>query len=378
MMSSKTLKGYNRLLDRLKKEIQAARIKASLTINVQLLIIYWKLGKAILDQQKQEGWGTKVINRLSEDLRVAFPDMKGISLRNFKYMKMFAEAYPQFVQEPLAQLQENEKQSLRPDYSSIEKPLSSASVKAPIVQAPLAQLTWYHHITLLTKVKDPSERLFYIQKTIENNWSRNVLVHQIESKLFERQGKAVTNFDQTLSAPQNDLAKELIKDPYKFDFLNLYEEYKEKDLENALTDNLTRFLLELGAGFSFVSRQYSITAGNKDYSIDLLFYHFKLHCFVAVELKTGEFLPEYVGKLNFYLNLLDDKLKRQEDNPSIGILICKQHDKIIAEYALRGINTPIGISEYKLPEALPDNLKDVLPTIEQIEAELKNTELPDV
>jgi len=362
-VETSSLDKYAQLVKQLKHEIQLARIKASLAVNTQLLTLYWKIGRTILEQQEQEGWGTKVIERLSADLKSAFPGMKGLSARNLKYMRAFADAYPKFVQPPIAQI----------GNIIVQAPLTQLENESDLIVQPLiAQIPWAHNVTLLDRVKTREERLFYIQKIIENNWSRNILVHQIESNLYERQGKAITNFEQTLPAAQSDLARELMKDPYKFDFLNLYEEYKERDLENALMDNLTRFLLELGAGFSFVGRQYPLEAGDKDYAIDLLFYHFKLHCFVVVELKSGEFIPEYTGKLNFHLNLVDDTLKQQADNATIGILICKHHNKIVTEYALRGINKPIGVSEYQLIEALPDNLKGSLPTIEQIEEELKD------
>lgn len=239
------------------------------------------------------------------------------------------------------------------------------------MQAPLAQLTWYHHITILDKIKDLTERNFYIQKTAENGWSRNVLVHQIEGNLYQRQGKAITNFHQSLPSVQSDLAKEIIKDPYKFDFLNMGERYHEKDLENALITHITNFLLELGSGFCYVGRQYQIEIGNQDFYIDLLFYHLKLRCFVVIELKTGPFIPEYASKLNFYLNVVDDQLRHPADHTTIGILICKERNKVIAEYALRGISNPIGITEYELTQSIPDNLKGNLPSVEDIERELE-------
>ncbi|HEX8331143.1 MAG TPA: PDDEXK nuclease domain-containing protein [Segetibacter sp.] len=339
---------YQQIVARLKQEVEAARMNAALTVNKQMLVLYWRIGKIILEQQESQGWGTKVVDRLAIDLRKAFPDMKGFSPRNLKYMRAFAEAYPEFVQDPLAQISSNQ-----------------------IVQDPLAQITWYHHITLLDKVKDENARMFYITRTTENGWSRNVMVHQLESKLYERQGKAVTNFNSTLPASQSDLAREILKDPYKFDFLSLSEEYMEKDLEDALVKHITKFLLELGAGFSYVGRQYAVEVGGKDYEIDLLFYHLKLRCFVVVELKKGEFTPEHAGKLNFYLNAVDDLLRHPVDSPSIGILICKERNKIVAEYALRGIDKPIGIAEYELTQAIPEKLKGSLPTIEEIEKELE-------
>jgi predicted nuclease of restriction endonuclease-like (RecB) superfamily len=342
---------YLEIINKLKQEVEAARLHAALTVNKQMLVLYWRIGKIILEQQQSQGWGTKVVDRLATDLRKAFPDMKGFSSRNLKYMRAFADTYPAFVQDPPAQTDADR-----------------------IVQAPLAQITWYHHVTLLDKVHDDRERMFYITKTAENGWSRNVMVHQLESKLYERQGKAISNFTETLPAPQSDLAKEILKDPYKFDFLSLTEEYLEKDLEDALVTHITKFLLELGAGFSYVGRQYSVEIGGKDYEIDLLFYHLKLRCFVVIELKKGEFTPEHAGKLNFYLNAVDDLLRHPADSASIGILICKERNKVVAEYALRGIDKPIGIAEYELTQAIPDKLKGSLPTIEEIEKELEGNE----
>jgi predicted nuclease of restriction endonuclease-like (RecB) superfamily len=340
---------YLSFLAQLKNDIEQARLKAVLTVNEQLLELYWKIGNTILSQQNAEGWGAKIIDKLSSDLKRSFPDMSGISPRNLKYMRAFADAYPEFVQAPLA--------------------LTKGA--APIVQVPLAQLPWYHHITLLDKVKEPNERQFYISQAVQNGWSRNVLVNQIESGLYSRKGNAVTNFSVTLPPLQSDLAKEIFKDPYKFDFLNLTETHFEKELEDGLVGHMTKFLLELGNGFSYVGRQYPLNIGGEEFYIDLLFYHLKLRCFVVIELKTGKFLPEYAGKLNFYLNAMDDTLKHESDKPTIGILICKEKNKVVAEYALKGIEKPIGISEYQLTKAVPSDLKSSLPSIAQIEHNLK-------
>lgn len=340
---------YTALFNTLKNDIEVARLNVALTVNEQMLELYWKIGYNIFKQRQAEGWGTKIIERLAEDLKKSFPDMKGISARNLKYMQSFAEAYPSFLQAPLAK--------------------SNAS---PILQVALAKLPWYHHITLLDKVKNASERLFYINESIKNGWSRNLLVHQIESGLYSRQGTAITNFASTLPQGQSDLAKEIFKDPYKFDFLNLSETYFEKDLEDGLVGHMTKFLLELGNGFSYVGRQYLLIIGGEEFFIDLLFYHLKLRCFVVIELKTGKFLPEYAGKLNFYLNAVDGELKHEYDQPSIGILICKEKNKVVAEYALKGMEKPIGISEYKLTKAIPNKLKDSLPTIAEIESNLQH------
>jgi predicted nuclease of restriction endonuclease-like (RecB) superfamily len=340
---------YISLLNQLKSDIEDARLKVALTVNEQLLELYWKIGNNILIQQSAEGWGAKIIDRLAHDLKLSFPDMKGISPRNFKYMRAFAHTYPEFVQAALAQT------------GGLDS----------IVQVPLAQLPWYHHITLLDKVKADEERRFYIREAVKNGWSRNVLVHQIESNLYQRQGNSITNFVTTLPPIQSDLAKEIFKDPYKFDFLNLSETYFEKDLEDGLVGHMTKFLLELGSGFSYVGRQYPLNVGGEEFYIDLLFYHLKLRCFVVIELKTGRFIPEFAGKLNFYLHAADDILKHQLDQPTIGILICKEKNKIVAEYSLKGIEKPIGISEYSLTKAIPTSLKGSLPSVAEIEKNLK-------
>ncbi|MDT3402370.1 PDDEXK nuclease domain-containing protein [Mucilaginibacter terrae] len=341
-------KNYDLLLNDLRSEIERAKLKVALTVNSQLLELYWKIGYNILVKQRQEGWGAKVIDRLARDLSSLYPDMKGISPRNLKYMRAFAEAYPEFVQAPPAQIQE----------------------RGQIVQAPLAQLPWYHHITLLDKIKNIEERYFYIAEAVRNGWSRNVLVHQIEGRLFSRRGAATTNFSATLDSMQNDLAQEVFKDPYKFDFLSIATLHSERDLENGLVSQMTKLLMELGRGFSYVGRQYPLTVGGENFFIDLLFYHLKLRCFVVIELKTGKFIPEYAGKLNFYLNAVDSQLKHNLDLPAIGILICKEKNKVITEYALKGVKNPIGVAEYQITHLVPDNLKDSFPTIAQIEDSL--------
>lgn len=336
----------------LKEKIRQARLRANALVNIELLRLYWEIGHIILIQQKEEGWGTKVVDKLAVDLKNEFPDMKGLSIRNIKYMRAFAEAYPEFgfVQANPAQFQ-NENNNL-------------------IVQVPLAQISWYHHITLLDKVKEPETRLFYIRKTVENNWSRDVMVHQIESALHKRLGALSNNFESTLPAYQSDLAKQLFKDPYQLDFLMLGEEAKERDLETALLKHITKFLLELGDGFAFMSQQRKFEAGGKEFFIDLLFYHTKLRRHIIIELKIGEFEPEYVSKMNLYLGLADDQLKGEYDEPAIGLILCKTNNKIVAEYALRDTSKPIGIAEYKIAERLPDNIKGELPSIEDIEQKL--------
>jgi len=264
--------------------------------------------------------------------------MQGFSPRNLLYMKQFSATYP----------------------------------NCEFAQPPVAQLPWSHHIVLLDKINKSNEREFYIKKCVENSWSRNVLSLQIKSDLFKRQGKNISNFNFNLPSPQSDLARDTLKDPYIFDFLSLSENYLERDLENALTEHITKFLLELGAGFAFVGKQYHLEVGEQDFYIDLLFYHIKLRCYVVIELKKGKFIPEYIGKLNFYLSVVDDKLKTEHEEPSIGLLICQDRNKVVAEYALKDISKPIGISEYQLVEAIPDNLKGNLPSIEDLERALES------
>lgn len=329
---------YKSVLVALKSEIRKARQKASVLVNEQLLGIYFKIGNTILTQQAQQGWGSKVINQLADDLRLEFPDIKGFSVRNLQYMRKFAALYPDFL----------------------------------IVQGTLAQLTWYHHLTLIDKVKSEEQRLFYVHETIQQGWSRDVMANQIESDYWQRKGKIVSNFEKTLPDYQSDLAKQTFKDPYRFDFLTLADDYKEKDLENGLIEHITKFLLELGKGFSYVGKQQRIEVDNREFFIDLLFYHLTLRCYVAVELKAVDFEPEFIGKLNFYLSAIDDQLKHPTDQPSIGLLICRSKSKFMVEYALRDIQKPIGIAEYRLLDALPENMKSNLPSIEEIENQLEN------
>ena len=329
-------KDYLRLLNDIKARVSSAQIKAVVSVNKELIYLYWDIGKNILERQTREGWGSRVIDRLSHDLIRSFPEMKGFSPRNLKYMRRLAEEYPQ----------------------------------REIVQEVLAQLTWYHNITLIEKISSLPERQWYAQQAIKNGWSRKVLVHQIESNLYLRQGTTIHNFRNTLPAPQSDLARQTLKDPYVFDFLSLGNEAQEREIEKELTKHITKFLLELGAGFSFLGNQYPLEISGQDYYIDLLFYHLKLRCFVIIELKTGEFKPEYAGKLNFYLSAVDSILKHKEDNPSIGIILCKTKDKVVAEYALKDMSKPIGVSEYKIVRSIPEKLKTSLPTIDELEREL--------
>ncbi len=329
--------GYAEWLIDLKSRIHTAQQRATLAVNRELVLLYWQIGRDILARQAEQGWGAKVIERLAHDLREAFPDMKGFSPRNLKYMRAFAEAWSD----------------------------------AEFVQAVLAQLPWYHQLALLDKLTSPEARRWYAAKAIEHNWSRNVLVIQIETRLRERNGAAVTNFATSLPKPQSDLARESLKDPYRFDFLGLTGEAQEREIEHALVKHVTDFLLELGAGFAFVGRQVLLDVGGEEFFIDLLFYHLKLRCYVVIELKAGKFKPEHLGQLGFYLTAVDRQVKSEHDNPSIGLLLCKSKNKVVAEYALGDKSQPMGIAEYKLLESLPEELKTSLPSIEQIENELK-------
>ena len=332
--------GYAAWLTELKSRIHSAQQRATLAVNRELVLLYWQIGTDILTRQKEQGWGAKVIERLAHDLRTAFPEMKGFSRSNLLYMRAFAEAWP----EP------------------------------QIVQQAVGQLPWGHNLVLLTKLKTADERRWYAAKAIEHNWSRNVLGMQIETRLQERSGAAVTNFEATLPQPDSDLARESIKDPYRFDFLGLTDEAQEHEVEHALIQHVTEFLLELGAGFAFVGRQVLLDVGGDEFFIDLLFYHLKLRCYVVIELKAGKFKPEHLGQLGFYMTAVDKQVKHELDNPTIGLLLCKSKNKVVAEYALGDKTKPMGIAEYKLSESLPAELQTSLPSIEQIERELQGGE----
>lgn len=334
-------KEYADIITDLKKQIQETQLKAAISVNKELVFLYWKIGHQIIERQKDHGWGSKFIEKVAQDLRSAFSNMRGFSLRNVQYMVMFAKAYPEIE----------------------------------IVQQLVAQIPWGHNVLLLSKLCDEKSRLWYVNKIIENGWSRNVLLHCIDSDLYERQGKAITNFKNTLLSPHSDLAHETLKNPYCLDFLTLRDRFNEKELEDGLLNHIQKFLLELGAGFSFVGRQVCLNIDGQDFFIDMLFYHLKLRCFMVVELKATEFKPEFAGKLSFYLTAVDELLKHQDDKPTIGLILCKTKSKIIAEYAVRDNKKPIGIAEYetKIIESLPEDLKGSLPTVEEIEEELRQS-----
>ncbi|MGR7921609.1 PDDEXK nuclease domain-containing protein [Zobellella denitrificans] len=327
---------YAQWLGELKTRIHRAQQRAAQAVNRELVLLYWQIGQDILQRQKREGWGAKVIERLAQDLRNAFPDMRGFSRANLMYMRAFAEAWPD----------------------------------PAIVQQAVGQLPWGHNLVLLSKLETPEMRLAYARRALEHGWSRNVLNIHIERRLLEREGQAVGNFSNSLSSPHSDLAHESLKDPYLFDFLGIGKEANERAIEDAIVGHITQFLLELGAGFAFVGRQVHIEVGGDDFFIDLLFYHLKLRCYVVVELKAGAFKPEHTGQLSFYLSAVDAKVKTEQDNPTIGLLLCKSKNKVVAEYALRDSSKPIGVAEYQLMEALPEELQTSLPTIDAIEQAL--------
>jgi len=332
--------GYHEWVAQLKERVRGAQLRAALALNSQLVMLYWSIGRDILARQREHGWGAQVIDRLSADLRAEFPDVRSFSPRNLRYMRAFAEAWPDEA----------------------------------IVKQVVSLLPWGHNVRVLQMRPDAAERRWYVEQAIAHGWSRNVLVHHIDSDLYHRQGKALTNFHQTLPSPQSDLASQLLKDPYNFDFLTLAEEAQERDLESALLVHLRDFLLEFGGGFAFVGSQYHLEVGGDDFYIDLLFYHLQLRCFVIVDLKLGKFQPEFAGKMNFYLSAVDDLLRHPSDQPSIGLILCRTKNGVVAEYALRDMRKPVGVATYRLGKALPDALQAALPSVEYLQTELQ---LPD-
>jgi predicted nuclease of restriction endonuclease-like (RecB) superfamily len=357
---------YLLILQELKEKIRQSRIRAVVALNNELLQLYWEIGDAVNSQQKVQQWGSKVIERLVADLKLEFEDMKGLSPRNLRYMRDFAKAYPSFPiwQQSVAKLENVDNELL------------------VILQQAVAKLPWGHNCVLLDKAGSVEKRTFYATKAVENGWTRDMLLNQIENRLYETQKLATTdsalsnNFSKALPAYDSELALQLFRDPYNLDFIRMTEKAKEKDLEDALMQNVIKLLLTLGDGFALMDRQKRFTLGNKEFIIDLLFYHTRLRRHVVVELKIGDFKAEYVSKMNLYLGIVDDQLRGEFDEPSIGLILCKTKDKVVAEYALRDTNKPIGIAEYKLGKALPEDIKEELPTIKQIEErideELKN------
>ena len=330
---------YGRVLSKIKERIQGERLRIVLAANAAMVELYWDIGRMILDRQELAGWGARVIDRLAHDLHEAYPDMKGFSPRNLKYMRAFAAAWPD----------------------------------SEIVQRVVAQIPWRQNLALLERIEDPERRLWYAEQTLQHGWSRSILELQIERRAHARQGKALNNFAATLPRADSDMAAQVFKDPYLFDFIGTADPRREREVEQALVDHVQRFLLELGAGFAFVGRQVLLEVGDRDYRVDLLFYHLKLRCYVIIELKAVPFDPSFVGQLNLYLSAADDLLRHPDDKPTIGLLLCRSKNKLVVEYALRDLRKPIGVAEWetKLVETLPEELKGSLPTVEEIEAELR-------
>jgi predicted nuclease of restriction endonuclease-like (RecB) superfamily len=330
-------KDYAKIFEQLKTDIRQTQLRAALSITQELILLYWRTGKVLSEKVNTEKWGAKILERLARDLKKEFPDVSGFSLRNLHYMRKFAKSY-----------------------------------QDPNCAAAAAQIPWGHNMLLLDKLNDPASRLWYVQQTIDGGWSRSTLETWLKSKLHGRKGKALTNFKQTLPAPQSDLAEQVLNDPYHLDFMTLARAHKEKELEQGLMNHLQQFLVELGDGFAFMGRQFRIEVEREDYQIDLLFYHVRLRCYVVVELKATAFDPRDAGQMNFYLSAVDDLLKHADDQPTIGILLCKTKNKVKVEYALRNSRSPIGVASYetKILKSLPKKLKSSLPTVEEIEAEL--------
>lgn len=329
---------YNQLLTDLKDQIRQSRVQAAQAVNRELVLLYWHIGRAILQRQTEQGWGSKVVDRIAKDLRHEFPDMKGFSPRNLHYMRAFAEAYSDET----------------------------------VVQQTVANLPWGHNVRLMEAVKDPTERLWYAQQAIAHGWSRNILLTQIDNQIYTPQKReAITNFERTLPETQSDLAKDLIKNSYTFEFLGIAADAQEDDVQKALVNHIRDFLIELGVGFAFVGSQYHLEVGGEDFYIDLLFYHLTLRCFVVIDLRMGEFQPEFSGKMNFYVSAVDDLLRHAEDRPTIGMILCRSKNKTIAEYALRDVQKPIGISTHRTANELPAPLKHQLPAPEIIEKEVE-------
>lgn len=330
---------YKKWITDLKTKVKQVQLKAAITVNQQLLMFYWELGTDITEKQRNAAWGDGFIKQLSRDLMAEFPDIKGFSQRNLRFVRQWVSFW-----------------------------IDDSAIWQQAV-AKLTLIPWGHNQVIINKCKNTQEGLYYVSNTIEYGWSRSVLTHQIESQLWQREGKALSNFSQSLPAPLSDLALQTLKDPYIFDFLCLAKGYDEKELEKGLVDHITQFLLELGAGFAYIGRQVPLQVGTREFFIDLLFYHTRLHCYLVVELKNVDFEPEHVGKLNFYIKAVDAQLRREGDEPTIGLLLCKSRDKLVVEYSLSDVHKPIGVSEYQITQSLPEELKSSLPSVEEIEAE---------
>lgn len=354
--------GYSEWRKNIEELIEVSKLRTAITVNANMLTLYWNIGRSILQKQEESGWGKKVIEQLSKDLSKRFPNDRGYSARNLGYMKSFAQEYPDFpiLQVPLAKFKE---------LPNLQASLANLEEGQEFVQVPLAQITWYHHISLLPKVKDDAERAYYITETAQNGWSRDVMLMQIANGYIHAKGRAINNFTQTLPPPQSDLARYIFKDPYNFSFLGTVALQNELDIEISLTRKITDFLLEMGRGFAYIDRQYHISVDGDDYYIDILMYHLKLHCYVVIELKAVEFKPEFVSKLNFYISAVDEFVKSPEDKPTIGLLLCRTKSDKKAEFSLRGVTQPMGIAQYETEKLFAD-VASALPQIEDIEEKL--------
>ncbi|MDZ4290172.1 MAG: PDDEXK nuclease domain-containing protein [Prosthecobacter sp.] len=362
---------YHDLLTDIKGRVRQAQHKAALSANAEMILMYWDIGRMIAARQEQEGWGASVIPRLAVDLKNELPEEKGFSERNIKRMLRFYREYSEVttkVPQAVALLQDVGNQAS----AIVPQPVAQLVTAAanPVLQQAVAQIPWGHNIALIEKIKDLPTRLWYAWQTLEHGWSRETLTVQIKNRAHERQGTAITNFSSTLPPVHASLASGLLKDPYLFDFLTLEEPFHERELETGLLVHIQKFLLELGQGFAFVGRQYRLAVSDRDFYLDLLFYHLNLRCFVVVDLKKGDFKPEHAGKMNFYCSVIDDQLRHPQDQPTLGLILCQTKDRILAEYALRDIHKPIGIADYEFTRALPTELASSLPSIEAIEAEL--------
>jgi predicted nuclease of restriction endonuclease-like (RecB) superfamily len=370
-MASKNIvdTNYQQWLAHLKEKIRNSQLKAALKVNTEMLALYWEIGRELTEKQSQSNWGDKIISQLAKDLSSEFPGVKGFSATNLKYIRKWFQFYHAIGQQPVDQLK----------ITGGKLPKTKSQQAADqIVQQPvglfpaiLGQVPWGHHIQVITKVNNTTEAVFYLQQTALNNWSRAVLLHQVESGLYHRKGNAITNFELTLPKAQGDLARETLKNPYLFDFLGLGAEIQERELEKALIQHMKKFLLELGRGFAYVGNQYNLVVEGDDYFLDLLFYNYQLHCFVVFELKVGEFKPEFAGKLNFYINTINEQIKGTDDKPTIGVLLCKTPNDTVVKYSLQGIGAPMGVAEYEFTKALPKQLKGEMPTIKELEQELE-------
>ncbi len=365
---------YRQWFKEIKTRIVSAQLRAAMSASSELIHLYWYLGNEIDEKQKPSQWGTGFINQFSADLKNDFPENTGFSAKNLRYCRAFYRFYSDSAkwQQLVAKLDgasiPEEWQQLVAEIGTV--PSVEIRLRSFIAQW-CGQIPWGHNILIFTKSKSLEESLFYIRQTIENGWGRETLALQIKSSLFSRAGKAITNFSKTLPAPQSDLVKQAIKDPYTFDFLTMTKPYNERDIEKKLVEHIAKFLLELGKGFAFIGRQYHLEIGESDYYLDLLFYHTTLKCYVVVELKNKKFIPEYAGKLNFYLSAVDSIIKKEDDNPTIGLLLCRDKNNIEVEFSLRDMNKPMGVSEYSISEILPEELKGSLPTAEEIEADMQ-------